>query len=92
MKVAGALGKRPLQAERGAKLLICEARMAYVPSTVYQAVASDCADVSCTRLRMSFSTSCNSGRQFGSEELCVVNAWVIVVSKQRSLSHVRTSS
>ncbi len=74
VEVAGALGKRPLRAERGAKLLICEARMAYVPSTVYQAVPSDCADVSCMRLRMSFSTSCKSGRQFGSDELCVVNA------------------
>ncbi len=92
MKVAGALGKRPLQAERGAKLLICEARMAYVPSTVYQAMASDCTDISCMQLRMSFSTSCKSGRQFGSDELCVINTWAIVVSKQRSLSRVRTSS
>ncbi len=74
MEVAVALEKRPLRAERGAKLLICEAKMAYVPSTVYQAMASDCADISCTRLQMSFSTSCKSGRQFGSDVLCIVNA------------------
>ena len=47
--------------------------MAYVPSTVYQAMVSDCADVSCMRLRMSFSTSCKSGRQLGSDVLHVVS-------------------
>ncbi len=41
-----ASGKRPLRAEREARLLIWEAKIAYVPSTVYQAMASDCADVS----------------------------------------------
>ncbi len=39
-------GKRPLCAGWEVRLLMCEAKMAYVPSTVYQAIASDCADMS----------------------------------------------
>ncbi len=50
MDVLVVSGKRPLRAGQEVRLLICEAKTAYVPSTVYQAMASDCADVSCTRV------------------------------------------
>ncbi len=39
-------GKRPLRAGQEVRLLMCEVKMAYMPSTVYQAAASDWADVS----------------------------------------------
>ncbi len=46
MEVLAALGKRPRHAGRDVRLLMCEVKTAYVPSTVYQAAASDWADVS----------------------------------------------
>ncbi len=41
-----ASGKRPLRAGREVRLVMCEVKTAYVPSTMYQAIASDCADAS----------------------------------------------
>ncbi len=46
VEVEAGSGKRPPHAGREVRLLMWEAKMAYMPSTMYQAVASDCADVS----------------------------------------------
>ncbi len=46
VEVLAVLGKGPRRAGREVKLLMCKVKTAYMPSTVYQAVASDWADVS----------------------------------------------
>ena len=46
MEVLAASGKRPRRAGWEVRLLMCEVKTAYVPSTMYQAAASDWADVS----------------------------------------------